>query len=108
MGMTTGQIAHAFLVSEATMAQRIVRAKRKIVGARIPYRVPRADELAERLAEVLASLYIVFNEATWAAAPTSRPVATCASTPSGSAGLLARMLPEEPEVLALLALMRLS
>ena len=62
MGMTTSQIAHAFLVSEATMAQRIVRAKRKIVDARIPYRVPDADELPERLAEVLASLYIVFNE----------------------------------------------
>ena len=63
MGMTTSQIAHAFLVSEATMAQRIVRAKRKIVGARIP--VPHAGaptSCPDRFAEVLASLYIVFNE----------------------------------------------
>jgi RNA polymerase sigma-70 factor (ECF subfamily) len=77
MGMTTSQIAHAFLVSEATMAQRIVRAKRKIVGARIPYRVPEPEELTDRLAKVLASLYIVFNEGYLGSGPdvaTSRPL----------------------------------
>ncbi len=107
MGMTTSQIAHAFLVSEATMAQRIVRAKRKIVGARIPYRVPQADQLPERLAEVLASLYIVFNEGYLGSGPdlaTSRDLCVDALW---LCGLLARMLPAEPEVLALLALMRL-
>ncbi len=107
MGMTTGQIAHAFLVSEATMAQRIVRAKRKIVGAHIPYRVPGADELPDRLAEVLASLYIVFNEGYLGSGPdvsTSRDLCVDALW---LCGLVARMLPEEPEVLALLALMRL-
>ena len=107
MGMTTGQIAKAFLVSEATMAQRIVRAKRKIVGARIPYRVPGADELPDRLAEVLASLYIVFNEGYLGSGPdraTSRDL--CADA-VWLCGLVARLLPEEPEIIALLALMRL-
>jgi RNA polymerase sigma factor (sigma-70 family) len=107
MGMTTGQIAKAFLVSEATMAQRIVRAKRKIVDAHIPYRVPDADALPERLAEVLASLYIVFNEGYLGSGPelaTSRDL--CADA-LWLCGLLARLLPSEPEVIALLALMRL-
>jgi RNA polymerase sigma factor (sigma-70 family) len=100
MGMTTSQIAHAFLVSEATMAQRIVR-------ARIPYRVPEPEELPDRLAEVLASLYIVFNEGYLGSGPdvaTSRDL--CADA-LWLCELLARMLPEESEVLALLALMRL-
>jgi RNA polymerase sigma factor (sigma-70 family) len=107
MGMTTGQIAHAFLVSEATMAQRIVRAKRKIVDAHIPYRVPEADVLPERLAEVLASLYIVFNEGYLGSGPevaTSRDL--CADA-LWLCGLVARLLPRESEVIALLALMRL-
>ena len=61
-GFTTPEIAAAFLVSEATMAQRIVRAKRKIVAAHIPYRVPQGEEVAERLDAVLAVLYLMFNE----------------------------------------------
>jgi RNA polymerase sigma factor (sigma-70 family) len=107
MGMTTGQIARAFLVSEATMAQRIVRAKRKIVDAHIPYRVPDAEALPERLAEVLAALYIVFNEGYLGSGPdlaTSRDLCTDALW---LCGLVARLLPLEPEVISLLALMRL-
>src|SRR6266851_3508630 len=61
-GFTTPEIAAAFLVSEATMAQRIVRAKRKIVAAHIPYRVPQGEDVAERLEAVLAVLYLMFNE----------------------------------------------
>src|SRR2546428_9153704 len=61
-GFTTAEIAAAFLVAEPAMAQRIVRAKRKIVAARIPYRVPDATDLPARLARVLAVLYLVFNE----------------------------------------------
>jgi predicted RNA polymerase sigma factor len=61
-GFTTTELAHAFLTSEATMARRIVRARQKIVQAGIPYRAPRAEELDERLSEVLAVLYRMFNE----------------------------------------------
>src|SRR5215472_16945514 len=61
-GFTTAQIAHAFLASEAAVARRLVRARQKIVQAGIPYRVPREEELDERLGEVLAVLYLMFNE----------------------------------------------
>ena len=61
-GLTVAEIAHAFLVPETTMAQRITRAKRKIKQARIPYRVPIADDLPNRVAGVLAVLYLMFNE----------------------------------------------
>jgi RNA polymerase sigma factor (sigma-70 family) len=107
MGMTTGQIARAFLVSEATMAQRIVRAKRKIVDAHIPYRVPEAAALPERLAEVLASLYIVFNEGYLGSGPDLATNRDLCADALWLCGLLAQQLPSEPEVFALLALMRL-
>jgi RNA polymerase sigma factor (sigma-70 family) len=106
-GLTTPEIAHAFLATEPAMAQRIVRAKRKIVEAGIPYRVPSREELTGRLQEVLAVLYLLFNEGYLASvgpAPDRRDLSADAEW---LAGLLAGLLPEEPEVLGLLALMRL-
>jgi RNA polymerase sigma-70 factor (ECF subfamily) len=106
-GLTTAEIARAFLATEPAIAQRIVRAKRKIVEAGIPYRVPSHEDLAERLEEVLGVLYLLFNEgylASGGPAPHRRDLSTDAEW---LAGLLARLLPEEPEALGLLALMRL-
>ncbi len=106
-GLTTAEIARAFLATEPAIAQRIVRAKRKIVEAGIPYRVPSREELAGRLEEVLGVLYLVFNEGYLASRgpePDRRDLTTDAEW---LAGLLARLLPEEPEALGLLALMRL-
>ena len=106
-GFTTAEIAHAFLTSEATVAQRIVRARRKIVAANIPYRIPSDDEMEARLSEVLAVLYLMFNEgylASSGAAPARRDLAEDAAW---LAALVARLLPGEPEPLGLLALMRL-
>jgi RNA polymerase sigma factor (sigma-70 family) len=105
-GLTTPQVARAFLLSEATLAQRIVRAKRKIVAAGIPYRVPSGADLNARLAEVLAVLYLMFNEGylSTEAVPERRELARDAEW---LVGLVARLLPAEPEPLGLLALMRL-
>ena len=107
IGLTTAEIARAFVVPEATIAQRIVRAKRKIVDAKIPFRAPESGELAERLDEVLAVLYLTFNEgflATSGAAPERRDLAEDAEW---LASLLARLLPREAEALGLLALIEL-
>jgi len=106
-GFTTAEIAAAFLASEAAIAQRIARARRKIVQARIPYRVPSDGEMAERLGQVLAVLYLMFNEgylSGTAGAPARRDLAEDAAW---LAALLARLLPAEPEALGLLALMQL-
>lgn len=106
-GFTTQQVASAFLTSEATVAQRVVRAKRKIVKAGIPYRMPPAPELGERIAEVLAVLYLMFNEGYlshgWEAA-SDRPLAEDASW---LAGQVVAVLPRHGEALGLLALFRL-
>jgi RNA polymerase sigma-70 factor (ECF subfamily) len=106
-GLTTAEIARAFLVPEATMAQRLVRAKGKIRDAGIPYRVPDAADLPERLAGVLAVVYLIFNEG-YAASSGDRLVREDLCMEAIRLGRdLADLMPDEPEVLGLLALMLL-
>jgi RNA polymerase sigma-70 factor (ECF subfamily) len=106
-GLTTGQIARAFLVPEPTMAQRLVRAKRKIRAARIPYRVPEGDELPARCRSVLAVVYLVFNEGYAASAgPRLLREDICAEAIRLGRVLLS-LMPDDPEVMGLLALMLL-
>ena len=106
-GLTTAEIARAFLVSEATMAKRLVRAKDKIRNARIPYRVPPAHQLPERTSGILAVLYLLFNEgyAATSGEDALRPDLTSEAIRLTRA--LATLMPDEPEVLGLLALMLL-
>ncbi len=106
-GLTTTEIARAFITSEATIAQRIVRAKRKIVDAKIPYRVPAERDMGERLDEVLAVLYLMFNEGYLATAGERASRRDLAEDAVWLAGLMVRLMPQEPEALGLLALMRL-
>jgi RNA polymerase sigma-70 factor (ECF subfamily) len=107
-GLTTAEIAHAFLVPEPTMAQRLVRAKGKIRDAGIPYRVPGEADLPGRLAAVLAVVYLVFNEGYTASSgdQLARPDLCAEAIRLGR--LLARLMPDEPEVTGLLALMLLT
>jgi len=106
-GLETPAIARAFLAPEATIAQRLVRAKRKIRDARIPYRVPATAELPARLGEVLAVLYLVFNEGYLASSGAAAERRELARDAEWLTSLVARLMPDEPEVLGLLALMRL-
>ncbi|MFC4120538.1 RNA polymerase sigma factor [Nonomuraea zeae] len=106
-GLSTAQIAAAFVVPEATVAQRITRAKRKIGEARIPYRVPGAEELPGRLGEVLAVIYLLFNEGYLSSTAERAHARDLAGDAEWLATLLAGLMPKEPEVAGLLALIRL-
>ena len=106
-GLTVGQIGRAFLVSEATMSQRLLRARKTLADAGAPVRVPDPDELADRLAQVLAVVYLFFNEGYLASSgrqPARRDLAAQAVALTRT---LHRLMPREPEVLGLLALLLL-
>jgi RNA polymerase sigma-70 factor (ECF subfamily) len=107
-GLQTPEIARAFLVPEATMAQRIVRAKNKIKGAKIPYRVPGAAELPDRLRPVLSVIYLVFNEGYLASSGDALVRTDLCAEALRLARLLVELMPDEAEAHGLLALMLLA
>ena len=107
-GLTTAEIARAFLVEETTIAQRLVRAKRTIREREIPYEVPEAGALGERLPAVLAVIYLVFNEGYAAHTGESLVRDELCTEAIRLGGMLAGLMPGEPEVLGLLALMELQ
>ena len=111
-GLTTPEVAAALLVPVSTMAQRLVRAKTKIRAARVPYAVPEADALPERLSSVLSVLYLIFNEGYYSGSAPESPAswgirAELCKDAIRMARALAVLMPDEPEVLGLLALMLL-
>src|SRR4030088_2560567 len=107
-GLTTDEIARAFLVPEATVAQRIVRAKRTLAEAHVPFEVPRGDQLAARLSSVLEVLYLIFNEGYTATAGDDwmRPALCEEALRLGR--ILVELTPKEPEVRGLVALMEIQ
>lgn len=107
VGLTTGEIARAFVVPESTLAKRLTRAKRKIVNTAIPYRTPEPEELRERLGQVLRVIYLVFNEGHLASSGEEATHWELAKDAEWLATMLTRWLPEEPEPLGLLALIKL-
>jgi len=108
-GLTVPEIAHAFLVTESAMEQRITRAKAKIKAARIPYRVPSAEDLPARVSGVLAVLYLVFNEGYLATGPDTDPVRPHLTAEAIRLGrMIRKLVPEDGEVDGLLALMLLT
>jgi RNA polymerase sigma-70 factor (ECF subfamily) len=106
-GLSTAQIAAAFVVPETTVAQRLTRAKRKITEAGIPYRIPSAADLPERLSAVLAVVYLLFNEGYLSSTPERVQARDLVDDAEWLATLLAHLMPNEPEAAGLLALIRL-
>ncbi|HSK06888.1 MAG TPA: RNA polymerase sigma factor [Acidimicrobiia bacterium] len=107
-GLQTAEIARAFLVPEPTLAQRLVRAKRKIKAANIPYRVPRGAELPARLGSVLAVVYLIYNEGYTASGGDELVRSDLCAEATRLARVLAALMPDEPEVIGLLALLLLT
>ena len=107
-GLTTAEIARAFLTGESAMAQRLVRAKRKIAANNIPYEVPGAEQMPERLPAVLATLYLVFNEGYLASSSEELVRVELSEEAIRLGRILVAMLPREPEARGLLALMLLT
>jgi RNA polymerase sigma-70 factor, ECF subfamily len=107
-GLTTAEIARAYLVSEATVAQRIVRAKRTLSAARVPFEVPEREELPERLASVLEAIYLIFNEGYAATVGDDLIRSELIEEALRLGRILAELLPGEPEVHGLVALMELQ
>jgi RNA polymerase sigma factor (sigma-70 family) len=107
-GLTTAEIARAFLVPEATVAQRIVRAKRTLTEKQVPFEVPRRDELADRLTSVLEVIYLIFNEGYTATAGDDWTRPTLCEDALRLGRILAGLMPQEPEVHGLVALLEIQ
>ena len=108
LGLTTAELAKSFLTSEGTMTKRIVRAKRKIIDAAIPFAIPAGVEASSRLREVLTAIYVLFNEGYLSSGPEYAARSDLADDAEWLASLVHELSPSEPEVIGLLALIRLQ